>query len=52
MVLSDGEKWIATQNIARWEAQLQEKDDKQRHVLRELIRLEREKLGFKDINPG
>lgn len=45
MVVSDGEKWVAIQNIIRFEAKLvEEKDREQRSVLRELIERERDKL--------
>lgn len=45
MVVSDGDKWVAAQNILRFEAQLEEENDhQQRAVLRELIERERDKL--------
>jgi hypothetical protein len=45
MVVNDGERWIAAQNIQHFEGKLeQEKDEGQRRVLRDLIEREREKL--------
>ena len=48
MVMSDGERWIALQNIANWEEQLKvEQNGTQRRILRELIDQERDKLPGK-----
>lgn len=43
--MSDGDRWIAAQNIERFQAQLKdEPDQKRRQVLQNLIEQEREKL--------
>ena len=45
MVVSDGERWVAAENITRWEQQLKDEwDEQRRRVLRDLIDLERDKL--------
>ncbi len=49
MVVSDGERWVAAENITRWEALLKdEKDDQRCRTLRELIDREREILRTLD----
>jgi len=46
MGLSDGDRWIAAENICRFQVKLAEtKDESERRVLRDLIEREREKLG-------
>ena len=45
MALTDGERWIAAQNIERFLAKLdEEQDEGRRQVLRDLIDQERKKL--------
>ena len=46
MGVSDGEKWIAAENISRFQAKLAEtKDEAERRTLLDLIEREREKLA-------
>jgi hypothetical protein len=46
MGVSDGEKWIAAENISRFQAKLAEtKDEGERRTLLDLIEREREKLA-------
>ena len=46
MAVNDADRWIAAQNIERFQRRLeQEQDETQRRVLRDLIQQEREKLS-------
>ena len=45
MVVSDGDRWIAAENIRRFQAKLEETHDEvERRVLRDLIKEEQAKL--------
>lgn len=49
MAMTDGDRWIAAQNIERFLARLeQEQDERQRQVLHDLIAQEKQKLREDD----
>lgn len=49
-MISDGEKWVAVQNLIHFEGLLKaEMDDNRCRILRELIEREREKLRTPDV---
>ena len=44
-MVADGERWVAAENIRRFQAKFQEaKDEAERRILRDLIKREEEKL--------
>jgi hypothetical protein len=46
MTVSDGDRWIAAENISQFQAKLaQTEDEDERRVLRDLIAREKEKLA-------